>query len=90
MELFYSLSLVGAIDASSVSNETWSLDWPFHNVKWLSKLHLKDGVYTDDDVRHLRQRFPGMLIYHRRGGTQDQGDLVGLPEDSPATQADRP
>jgi hypothetical protein len=76
----------GVCGSPGVLVDQWSTKWPFHNVERISAVALVDGRFTDDDVRRLRQVFPGVRIHHRslflcacrRLGP---ADLVKLPED---------
>jgi hypothetical protein len=36
-----------------VNTEEWSSDWPFHNVQRVVDIELRNGRFTDDDVRRL-------------------------------------
>jgi hypothetical protein len=80
------LSKRGVYFSSGVIVDEWSTEWPFHNVERVSSILLVDGRFADDDIRSLRQIFPGVRIYHRslflcacrRLGPND---LVKLPAD---------
>lgn len=43
--------------------DLWSTEWPFHNVKQPTAVYLRDGLFTDEDVRRLRWYFPGTTLF---------------------------
>lgn len=67
--------------------ETWSSEWPFHNVERFTEFALRKGEFNDDDVRRLRRAFPGVPIYRDRADPERESEVYGpdelikLPED---------
>jgi hypothetical protein len=89
--------LGGSVTISwSPYQETWSSEWPFHNVERINEFALRTDKHSLDDVRRLRRAFPGVPIYRDRDGWTREAevygphDLIKLPEDQTADDRDLP